>query len=125
VLSLVYVWKKKGAKSDDMIRTGALAKTGGMVKFFSGANYVIGLSADANFGRTRYQVEAEMWHQLNHIKILRKTVGKGDDKRVVPVLKKRAHDLEMFFGEVERYGLWRTPLKRARPSVRAGGAPDR
>lgn len=111
-LVITYVWKKKGAKTDGMIRTGALAKTGGMVKHFAGANYVIGLSADACFGRTRFQIEAEIWHQLRHINIQRKTTGKGDDKVTVPVLKKRAHDLEMFFGEVDRYGLWRTPLKQ-------------
>lgn len=112
-LVISWVWKKKGAKADGKIRTGALAKTGGMVKHFSGASYVIGLSADANRIRTCYQIEAEIYHQLTHIRIEKKWVGKGEDKVMVPVLQKRSHDFEFFASEVARYGYWRSELKQA------------
>lgn len=116
--TIAYVWKKKASKSADRFVLGAQGKPGGLAKHFAteakGARvgYTVTLAADANRGQTNWQIEARVFHELYHCKIARKVVGKGEDRRTVPVLKVRGHDLEMFWAERRRYGDWHSALAK-------------
>lgn len=118
--TIAYVWKKKASKSADKFVAGKNHKSSGMTSHFAKeakgqrVGYVVALAADANYGQTNYQIEARVFHELYHCKIGRKTVGKGEDKQTVPVLKVRGHDLEMFWAERQRYGDWHSALEKGR-----------
>ncbi len=113
-LTILYLWRKKAAKSADRYKTGTLGKTSGVTKFLAKSQYVVQIACDANRGATNLHMEALVFHELRHIKIETKLVGKGEEAEAVPDLKVRAHDLEMFDAEVARYGLWRADLERAK-----------
>lgn len=112
-VTILYLWRKKASKNADRVKAGTLQKSAGLIKFLSHSRYVVQIAADANFGATNLQMEALVYHELYHIKMEVKIVGKGEDAVSVPDPKVRAHDLEMFLPEVERYGLWRGDLIRA------------
>lgn len=113
--AILYLWKKKASKTNDRVKLGQLAKAAGKVKHLSESEYIVEIAADASRGMTHWEMEAAVFHELYHIKIERKVLKQRvetEDIKVVPDLKVRAHDLEMFHAEVERYGLWRPDLRR-------------
>lgn len=112
-IAIRYLWRKKAAKQADRVKAGTLGKAGGLVKHFARGEYVVQVAADAAYGKTRWQIEALVMHELLHIKIEMVLKGPKGAKVEVPQLKTRAHDLEMFWAEVERYGLWRRDLEQA------------
>lgn len=118
-IRIAYLWRKKASRSADRFKAGTLGKTGGKIKFLADAHYLVEIAADVNRFMTNWQMEALVYHELMHIKIARKALKRRDESeetKFVPDLKVRAHDLEMFFAEVERYGLWRSDLQKAQPT---------
>lgn len=112
-MAILYRWQKKASKSADRVVSGSLARAAGLVRHLSDSEYVIKIAADINYMATNWQMEALVFHELMHIKINRQVVGKGENIVLVPELKVKAHDLEMFWAEVNRYGLWRRDLEQA------------
>ena len=112
-LQILYRWRKKAAKQNDRVKAGTLQKAGGLIRHLSESEYIVQIAADANRGATNWHMEALVYHELRHIKIEVKLIGPKDDPMPVPDPKVRAHDVEMFLSEVERYGLWRGDLGRA------------
>lgn len=112
-LKILYRWRKKAAKQADRYKAGTLQKAGGLVKHLADSEYIVQIAADANRGATNWHMEALVYHELKHIKIEVKLIGSKEDAVPAPDPKVRAHDLEMFLSEVDRYGLWRSDLERA------------
>jgi hypothetical protein len=93
------LWKAKGG---DHLGRCVLATD--LVKFYSGAHWIIWVAADHTLGHalTRQQVQALLYHELKHC------VLKGAGQR--PGIQK--HDSEVFIGEVVRFGAWRPELEQ-------------
>lgn len=101
-----FLWKAAGSGKEVAGRCKVLS---GELAYFVGADWLIWLAADicrvGEFDDT--QVEALLYHQLCHCEV--KVDSKGEEK---PAAKR--HELEMFRGEVERYGLWDSALVKAK-----------
>lgn len=118
---VVYLWKRKGGQKAGQAVMGKCTKASGPAKHFADATWVIWLAADwaKAYELTRQQVEAALHHELTHAgeKEIEVTRPDGEtDTKVVPAI--RGHDAEMFRSEVERYGLWRLPLRTVAPAFR-------
>jgi len=105
-LTVRYLWKAEGGRHHGANILGKCVKPSGLVRHFSGADFVIWLAADhlrAHNGgapATRFQIEACLYHELKHIGV-EEDEETGDEK---PVL--RPHDLEEFNAVILRYGAW-------------------
>ena len=95
-----YLWKRKGGKTKGKPVLGATQKATGLVKYYSGAQFVIWLAADNCRDMTAKQVEATVFHQLCHIE------WDPEDGRVFLV----PHDFAGFVAEIEEYGDWKRDL---------------
>lgn len=114
-----YLWKRKGGQSQQQATLGKCTKSSGLAKHFGAVTWVIWLAADwaAAFELTRHQVEAALYHEMLHGGEREVEVTMPDGMvttKVVPAV--RGHDCEMFRQEIERYGLWRQPLKMVAPA---------
>jgi hypothetical protein len=105
-IEVKFLWKRNGGRSQGRARVGQCARTSGLAKHYSGAEFVVWLAADTtrdlNFGPR--ELEAALFHELSHIDY--------DDEADKPVV--RAHDVEMFLDELAEYGTWRADLRRAK-----------
>lgn len=97
-----YLWKAKSSAYD----AGKCQMLSGLARYYAGAEFVIWLSAEfcAANQYTRRQVEALLFHELNHVGT--KITQAGDMKP-----EARRHDAEVFRAELEEYGLWRDDLQ--------------
>lgn len=107
--TLGYVWKRKGGDKANKAVFGTCQKPSGLLKMYSRCHFIIAISADhcRDMIFSRWEMEALVYHELSHAALKMK-----QDGSVAPTLI--GHDLEMFFGEVRHYGLWRGELERAR-----------
>ena len=96
-----YRWKRSGGKQGGNPRMGTCQKPSGLLKHFSGCDFIIWLAADhcRDEHMTNYQIEALMFHELCHA---------SADEDGKPTLL--GHDIEAFKAEVEEYGLWERDL---------------
>jgi hypothetical protein len=97
-------WQRKGSKSGGKGVCGKCSKLSGKQTAYTDGHYRIDIAADLlrSYEFTRYQLEALMFHELSHC-------DADDESRH----KVRGHDVEMFLGEIEEYGLWQMDLKSA------------
>jgi hypothetical protein len=109
-VTVIYLWKASGGKSAGKLVLGKCQKASGLVAHFSEADWVIWLAADhcRDLGMSRWQVEAAVYHELNH-------AGADVDTREPTVYP---HDAEMFRAEIESYGLWKSDLRFVAPGFR-------
>lgn len=104
-LSIRYVWKREGGSTAGQPVLGKCVKPSGLAKYYSSSDFVIWIAAD----HTRFlefnaeQIEAVLFHQLNHIGALVK------DGRVTHYV--RPHDFEGFKAEIHEYGFWLPEIK--------------
>lgn len=104
-----YRWKRKGGKSNGADVHGKCTRMSGALRHFSGAEFLIWIAADhvREAGYTNLQLEALMFHELLHIELRvnddETSPDYGEERLVI-----RAHDAEVFLGELQRYGAWRS-----------------
>lgn len=118
-LAIAYAWKRAGGSKHGSATLGKTVKSSGLTKCFSETDFVIWLGADnlRDMEATFWQVEAIVYHELNHIRV-------EDDK---PAL--RGHDFEGFTKEIEEYGAWSESREMMRvafgqlPLAFVGGTP--
>jgi len=108
-LQLRYLWKKKGGAKGGILTLGKCEKVSGLSHYFSEADFVIWIAADncRELEITKEQMVAEVYHELKHIEIIEDEITQEITYAIRP------HDVEMFFDEVNRYGLWREALNGA------------
>ena len=108
-----YFWKKRGGSAAGKLTLGKCQKPSGLLKKYCPGSFVIWLGADnvVKKNLTRYQVEALIFHELNHIDLL------GDSSEAGYDIK--GHDFEGFGSEIERYGLWEQGLQVAGDAVQS------
>ncbi len=102
-------WKQKGGAKAGKSVLGKCTKPSGLLLFFSDLDFVIWLAADhcRAWEFTNHQLEALVYHELCH-------AGVEFDDNDQPKYGVLPHDLEMFTGELDRYGTWMDDLKRAK-----------
>ncbi len=107
---IAYRWKASGGQGGGKLTLGKCVKATGLVKHFSGEDFIVWLAADhlALAKLTRFQVEALVWHELCHAEIVEN--DKGEE-----IAKVRAHDFEGFRSEIEHYGFWRADIEIMAP----------
>lgn len=100
---ILYSWKCEGGGTGGRLALGRCAKLSGKESFLCEGRYefVIWCAADncRNNSFTEFQLEALVFHELSHI------------KEVDYQLKIQGHDCELFYGEIEHYGLWKRDLR--------------
>lgn len=111
--NITFRWKRRGGKSGGRAVWGRCTKAAGLVKHFSGSEFVIWVAADhARENRlTNRQLEALLFHELKHIEL------KVNEDPTSPhygeeTLGMRAEDAAVFYDELVRYGAWEPGLDR-------------
>lgn len=97
-------WKREGAKSASRELGGRCAVMSGALKHYAGGDWFIWLAADICREWGPVEIEALLYHEMLHCAVVGKEFRPGV----------RGHDLEMFFDELIRYGLWRPDLREAK-----------
>jgi hypothetical protein len=112
-IRITYDFKKKGGRTGGADKIGQCTKASGLLAAHGDAQFYIWLAADhvAGYAFDFDQVRAALYHELAHIRYQEKDGAEAGDEpdgewRIV------AHDFEGFTGEMERYGLWRSDLRR-------------
>jgi hypothetical protein len=102
-----YFWKQKGGSKGGNRIVGTCKRPSGILKHYCPSEIIIWLAADhvRELKLTRFQVEAAVYHELNHIEY-------GPEG-----LTLRGHDFEGFGTEIQEYGTWTTSLKIAEAAV--------
>lgn len=106
IAEIVYLWKRKGGKSNGKNKLGFCKKPSGELKFFSEADFLIVLGADNCAGLNRYQITALIYHELKH-------AGYDEEKGKFEIIN---HDFEGFGREVEIFGDWKRDIEKMRRS---------
>lgn len=98
------LWKAEGGMSRGKVTLGRCTMASSLLKYFADCDWIIWLSADhcLELEMTDHQVEALLYHELLHCRLS----GRDGDRPGI-----RGHDAELFFGEVNRYGLWEEGLE--------------
>jgi hypothetical protein len=96
------LWKKKGGKSKGALTYGKCVKPSGLLAHFCTVDFVIWLAADnvETEGWTTTQIRKLLYHEARHI-----GWDEGDDDHDPKAILK-AHDIELFLGEVADTGAW-------------------
>ncbi|CCF83618.1 putative metallopeptidase [Nitrolancea hollandica] len=104
---IAYLWRAKGGTPGGKPKFGMCQRPSGLLKFFSGVDFVVWLAADncREHGLSNYQIEALVYHELLH-------AGVTDDFK--PTIW--PHDFQAFRAEIETYGAWQTDLQLAQRS---------
>lgn len=106
-VSIACRWKKAGGKSSGKPVLARNQKPSGLLKHFANCEYIIWVAADhlREMGLSNYQLEACLYHELQHcgFEIIddEKSPRYGETRYVI-----RAHDDEVFFDDLRRYGAW-------------------
>jgi hypothetical protein len=99
-----YVWKKKGATRGGRPVVAELKKASGLIGYFTKLDFVVVIHAPNAWMLSNRQLEAAVYSSLLRLW--------WDDEN--ETVRTRGPELEMFRGEVERYGLWTPELISAR-----------
>lgn len=96
------LWKKKGGKSKGALTYAKCVKPTGLLAHFCAVDFVIWLAADnvELESWTTVQIKKLLYHEARHI-----AWDEGDDEHD-PKAVLKAHDLEIFFGELTDTGAW-------------------
>lgn len=115
---VVYLWKAKGGTKGEKHRLGNCERVSGMKGFFAKADFIIWLARDhaITLDMTSRQLEALLYHELCHVSFEVKDNGEE-------VTKVAQHDVELFYDEIRRYGLWTTDLETAQETFRQARIP--
>lgn len=111
-VKIEYFWKRKGGRSKDKVTLGRCQRPTGLLAHYCPGAMVIWLAADHAqvLKLTRYQIEALVFHELNHIDVS----GEG-------VVGLKNHDFEGFGDEIVEYGMWNSGLQEAAAAVNKSG----
>lgn len=101
-----FAWKRKGGKKNGKPKLGECVKQNDIAKLHGARTWLIWLAADncASLAGNEISCRAVVDHELSHIGF-EYSEQTGD---TVP--KINPHDVEMFWGEYQRYGPWRLDL---------------
>lgn len=105
---IVVLWKRKGGTSAGKPTLGKTQKLTGLSRHFAGdAQFCIWIAADhiERHEFTNYQLEALIFHELQHI-----DASVDDDGNTIPRLK--SHDFEGFARDIQEYGAWMPTYRR-------------
>ena len=102
---LQVLWKRTGGAKGGRGVLGKCYSPTGLMRFYSGKDWVIWLAADhiRAHGFNAQQTEALLYHEMLHCK-----VEEQPDRP--PKVTTVSHDIEAFNKEIERYGLWMQDL---------------
>ena len=101
--TVAYRWQAEGGKHQGRPRWGMCRKTAGLLKEFSGVDFIVTIAADHCRDRiTCRQMEALIYHELCHAEAT-------DDYRP----RIQPHDFEGFLAELKEYGSWNQDLEMA------------
>lgn len=116
---IAYDWKKKGGRSGGADKLGRCTKASGLLAAHGDAAFYIWLAADhiAAYALDRQQVRAALYHELAHIGYQEADSESEEEDGNGGVYRVVAHDFEGFTGEIERFGLWRSPLRRVQQTI--------
>jgi hypothetical protein len=94
-------WVRTGGQAKGKPIVAKLMKCGASLKFESGRDYLVDVSADSlrELGFSHWQLEAALYHELKHIRVLVDSDGKV-------TLSVAGHDAEVFGDEMAIYGPW-------------------
>ncbi len=95
-----FAWKREGGKDGE---AGHCKKLSPETQFLAGVQFFVWLAADRARELSQRQIEALIYHELNH-------AGFNDKGKAIA----RKHDVELFLGEIRRYGDWHEGLREAR-----------
>lgn len=104
-----YCWKQNGGETNGKVTLGKCTKPSGLLRYYAHLDFVVWCAADhcREWSFTNHQLEALIYHELCHAGV---EIDKhGQVKYVI-----RPHEVEMFTGELDRYGLWMDDLTRAK-----------
>jgi hypothetical protein len=112
-LTIRVLWQKDAGKEDGRLKLGSLSKQSNMTRYLANVDYVVVVNykAAAVYELNNWQMEALLFHQLEHIEI-----DEDDDGEVK--LKTRPHDMALFYAEVLNYGTWTLDLKNTANAFR-------
>lgn len=111
---VLVLWKSKGGRSSGRPVWGKTQKLAGVARYLSEqADFVIWISADhvRNERITNYQLEAIVFHELNHI-----SASEDEEGNVSGFIK--AHDFEGFYKDIEVYGNWADTYRGVEKSMK-------
>lgn len=111
---VIYVWKRRGGKSGGNRTLGKCQKPAGLLRHFSGADYVVWIAADhaRDLGFAPREIEAVTFHELLHTEWIEEDedTGKGHFGLC-------GHDFEGFVAELDAYGPWQANLREMHAHV--------
>lgn len=105
-VTVAYLWRARGGTSQSKVVMGKTQKPSGLLRHFSGVDFVIWLGADNCRERrmTVWELEALVYHELLHI-------APPDEDGVITI---RGHEFEGFSDELRTYGDWHTEYQSAK-----------
>lgn len=106
--TIEFVWRRKGGTSNGNIVLGKAVKPSGLVKHYSGADFVFWFAADhlRDSHPTAWQMEALIDHELRH-------AHEEDGK-----FSLGGHDFEGFAAELHHYGFYQESLRLIKRATR-------
>lgn len=118
---IAYLWKKKGGSPKGRPRWGYAQRLSGVAAHYASCELLVVIAADhlwalAEFGQP-VNLEALVYHELKHFR-----VEEDEDGGREVVL--RGHEVEMFYDEVRRYGLWKSDLVAASRTFKQLALPE-
>lgn len=104
-----YVWKQKAKKKQGSTVLGFCNKVSGLAKYYGRCDWTIEVAADAaaEMYAANWQIEALLFHELNHIEVV---VDEDTDEATYKV---RGEGFYAFGSELRRYGAWMNKLEEA------------
>jgi hypothetical protein len=108
-----YLWRKKGSVSAGKNVLGKSTKQSGLAAYFGDCDFTVIIAADfaRQYQLTNHQMEACIYHELRHIQV------SEDEETGELILSPRAHDAELVYDEITRYGFWADALKGTRDVI--------
>lgn len=109
-VTIDFLWKAKGGTSGGNLVLGKCIKNSGLARHYSNyTDYTVWIAADhsRSYGFNRWQLEALIFHELLHI-----DYEEPEEEGAAAVKGTKGHDAELFYSEIEEYGLWRRSLQR-------------
>jgi len=117
-VQIAYFWKRTGGKKSGAPIMGKAVKPSGLMTAFTTADAVVWIAANhvAEAEYTQRQIQALVFHELNHI-----WVEEPDDEDGVRKVVMRGHDIEAFKSEVIAFGAWEEMLQEAADAFKQAG----
>ena len=109
---VLYLWKKKGGKSQGQDVMGKCSKPSGLSAYFAACDFVIWLAADhVESWAMADRLEPLLYHETCHMGF---DVDEATDEVTYRVV---GHEFDGFTGEIERWGFWKDDLRRIELTV--------